>query len=88
VATLISATDLARKLGDYLARVRYRRESFIVERNGRPVARVVPVAEQETVTLSRALAIWRGAAPRDPTFADDLEAVGAADTPPENPWDS
>jgi prevent-host-death family protein len=40
----ISATELARKLGDVLGRVRYRGESFIVERNGTPVARLEPVA--------------------------------------------
>lgn len=40
----ISATDLARRLGDILGRIRYRGESFIVERNGKPVARIGPVA--------------------------------------------
>ena len=86
--TLVSATELARKLGDYLARVRYRRESFLVERNGRPVARVVPVTEAEPVTLARALAAWCAAGPVDRQFADDLEKVCAADVPPANPWDS
>jgi hypothetical protein len=37
VTRRISATELARKLGDVLGRVRYRGESFIVERNGAPV---------------------------------------------------
>jgi prevent-host-death family protein len=86
--TLVSATELARKLGDYLARVRYRRETLLVERNGTPVARVVPVESAEPVTLARALAAWCGAGPADPQFADDLEKVGAADVPPGNPWDS
>jgi prevent-host-death family protein len=86
--TLVSATELARKLGDYLARVRYRRESLLVERNGKPVARIVPVEDHEPVTLAQALAAWCGAGPVDPTFADDLEKVNAADLPPENPWDS
>lgn len=86
--TLVSATELARKLGDYLARVRYRRESFLVEKNGKAIARVVPAEPAQAVTVSQALAIWCGAGPRDPGFADDLEAVGAADTPATNPWDS
>ena len=38
----ISSTQLARKLGDILGRVRYRGESFVVERNGDPFARLVP----------------------------------------------
>jgi prevent-host-death family protein len=86
--TFVSATELARRLGDYLARVRYRRESFVVEKNGKAVARVVPAQAQPPVTLSQALALWCAAAPRDPGFADDLEKVGNADTPPENPWAS
>ncbi len=86
--TLVSATELARRLGDYLARVRYRRESFLVERNGKAVARVVPADDPPPVTLGRALAIWCGAAPRDPSFADDLDRVSAADAPAENPWAS
>jgi prevent-host-death family protein len=36
----ISATELARRLGDILGRVRYRGDSFLVERNGEPVARL------------------------------------------------
>lgn len=86
--TFVSATELARKLGDYLSRVRYRRESFVVEKNGKAVARVIPAEDPPPVSLSRALAIWCAAAPRDPDFADDLEKVGNADMPPENPWAS
>jgi prevent-host-death family protein len=88
VETLVSATELARKLGDYLARVRYRGESFLVEKNGKPVARVIPAEPHRVVTLSRALAVWCGAGQPDPGFADDLERVGAADKPAENPWGS
>jgi len=84
----VSATELARKLGDYLARVRYRGESFLVEKNGKPVARVIPARDREVVTLGHALAAWSAAGAADPGFADDLERVGAADRLPENPWDS
>jgi prevent-host-death family protein len=84
----ISATKLARRLGDVLARVRYRQEVFVVERNGRAVAHVVPVRTEATdATLAEALAAWSGAAPRDAALADDLERVSAADRPPVNPWD-
>ena len=82
----ISATELARTLGDVLGRVRYRHESFIVERNGAPVARVVPVLSDGAVTLAEALAAWSDASPADRSFADDLERVGAADRVPANPW--
>jgi prevent-host-death family protein len=84
----ISATDLTRKLGDVLARVRYRRDSFLVERNGAAVARVVPVPGDSATSLREAVALWRSAGAPDAAFADDLERVGAADRPPTNPWAS
>jgi len=86
--TSVTSTDLARKLGDYLARVRYRHESFVVERNGVAIARVTPAGEATPATLAEALAAWTGASPADPGFAADLERVGAADTLPKDPWAS
>jgi len=38
----ISATEVARRLGDVLERVRYRGGSFVIERNGSAMARLVP----------------------------------------------
>ena len=84
----ISATELARRLGDVLARVRYRQEAFVVERNGRAVAHIVPVRTAATdTTLAEALTAWSRAAPRDGALADDLDRVSAADRLPVNPWD-
>lgn len=82
----ISATELARTLGDVLARVRYRGDSFLVERNGDPVARVSPVPEGSPTTLREAFAAWRAAGPPDPDFADALEEVNRLDRPPDDPW--
>ncbi len=82
----ISATELARKLGDVLGRIRYRGDSFIVERNGEPVARVVPLVERPTASLGEVVRGWATEGPPDPAFARDLEEVGAADQPPEDPW--
>jgi prevent-host-death family protein len=84
----ISATELARSLGDVLARVRYRGDSFLVERNGDPVARVSPVPEGSPTTLREAFAAWRAAGPPDPDFADALEEVNRLDRPPDDPWAS
>ena len=83
----ISATELARRLGDVLGRIRYRGERFVVERNGTPVARLEPVAGGPAVMLREALTAWRAGGP-DPEFVAALERVGAADRPAENPWDS
>ena len=38
----VSATELARNLGDILGRVRFRNDEFVIERNGEAVARIVP----------------------------------------------
>ncbi len=85
----IRATDLARRLGDVLSRVRYRRDSFVIERNGKPVARVVPIHRAASdATLGEALTAWCEGAADDHAFADDLDAVSASDTPPMNPWES
>jgi prevent-host-death family protein len=84
----ISATELARSLGDVLARVRYRGDSFVVERNGDPVARLTPVPQGSPTTLREAFAAWRAAGPPDPEFAAALELVNRLDTPPDDPWAS
>ena len=57
----ISATELARKLGDVLGRIRYRGDSFVVERNGEPVARITPLPSRSASTLRDALKALRPA---------------------------
>jgi prevent-host-death family protein len=84
----ISATELARRLGDVLGRVRYRGDSFLVERNGDEVARVVPVPAASVTSVREALEAWRSAGEAEPEFADVLEGVASADRPPEDPWAS
>jgi antitoxin (DNA-binding transcriptional repressor) of toxin-antitoxin stability system len=84
----LSATELARRLGDILGRIRYRGESFLIERNGTPVARLIPTGTGVPGTLEDALAAWRGAAEADPSFGDDLAGVRASDQPPSAAWDS
>ena len=39
----ISATETARRFSELMNRVRYRGESFIVERGGKPVCEILPV---------------------------------------------
>lgn len=83
----ISATELVRHLGDVLARIRYRRESFVIERNGRAVARMEPI-EGRAGTIREALDAWLAGAGADPSFGADLARVNAADRPAANPWAS
>ena len=85
---VISATELARQLGDILGRIRYRRESFVIERNGTPVARLIPVGPKRAAKAIEGLRRWREAGAVDREFASDLERIGAADREPANPWAS
>ena len=86
--TRITATELARKLGDVLGRVRYRHDVFVVERNGEAIARLAPLSSRVAAPLGEALRAWRQTGAADARFADDLERVNAADRPARNPWDS
>ena len=79
---------MARQLGDVLGRIRYRRESFVVERNGVIVARLEPVDPESGRSVRAALQAWQDAGEPDAAFADALERVGKADMTPGNPWDS
>jgi antitoxin (DNA-binding transcriptional repressor) of toxin-antitoxin stability system len=84
----VSSTELARNLGDVLARVRYRGQTFLVRKNGKVIARLEPAGPSGRATLQEAFAAWVSAAAPDPGFADDLERVNLADTPGANPWAS
>ena len=39
----ISATETARRFSELMNRVRYRGESFVVERGGKPICEILPV---------------------------------------------
>ncbi|MBI4503265.1 MAG: hypothetical protein HY700_19175 [Gemmatimonadetes bacterium] len=84
----ITATELVRRLGDVLGRIRYRGDRFTVERNGVPVAQLIPVPSAHPGTLREALSAWCEAGEPEPDFADALERIGKADRVPKNPWES
>ena len=85
---VISATVLARRLGDVLGRIRYRGESFVIERNGVVVARLVPAGTAQHASVVDVLRRWRDAAEPEPEFAAALERIGASDREPGDPWGS
>ena len=84
----ISSTELARRLGDVLGRVRYLGDTFVIERNGDPVARLEPMPGASAATVREALRAWAEAGGPDPELADALERIGTADRAPEDPWAS
>jgi antitoxin (DNA-binding transcriptional repressor) of toxin-antitoxin stability system len=82
----ITATELARHLGDVLGKIRFRGDEFVVERNGEPIARIGPIRARTAASLSEGWRAWVEAGPGDSSFADDLDRVRRADRPPTNPW--
>jgi len=82
----VSATEIARNLGDILNRVRCKGDAFVVERNGKPIARIIPLPAAPHTSVRDALTAWRAAGAPDPAFAGDLERIGEADRIPEDAW--
>lgn len=84
----ISSTKFTRSVGEVLGRIRYRGETFVIEKNGKPVAILSPYSTPDTHTVRNALKAWVEAAKPDRDFADTLERVGQEDSFPGNPWES
>lgn len=85
-AILISTTEAARHLGDYLARVKHKGEHFILTKNDQPIAELSPARGSGRGTWGELKASMKKF-PVDDTFADDLEKVNEADQLATNPWD-
>ena len=92
----ISVTDAARNFSDCINRVRYQGMTFILEKNGVPVARIVPA--ERKVTKGSELAVRLRDALKDvhlgteeaATWANELEAARSRLNlvPPEDRWQS
>lgn len=85
MATIISTTEAARHLGDYLARVKHKGEHFILTKNDEAIADLTPARGSRKATWGELNDALSGL-PFDSAFADDLEKVNASDRIPENPW--
>ena len=90
----LSVTEAARNFSDVIARAHYRGESVRLTKNGRTMARIVPVEEESRPKTGAELAkLW--AAPEQPRltpaeargFEADLKAA-RTELPPveEKPW--
>ena len=86
--TTITATELSRSLSDILSRVRYQGETFIVERNGVPVATLAPPAPGKRMTWGEFKEFLEQHPPPDEDFARDIEEARSHLTPARIPkWD-
>jgi antitoxin (DNA-binding transcriptional repressor) of toxin-antitoxin stability system len=84
----LSATEAARTFSDILNRVRYRGETFVIERGGEPVCRMTPVAAPGRFT-AKDLARLLETHPRpDALYLDAVEeAVASQSTLPGSAWE-
>ncbi|MGB2875437.1 MAG: type II toxin-antitoxin system prevent-host-death family antitoxin [Gaiellaceae bacterium] len=78
----LTATDAARRFSEMLDAVEGRGETFLVVRNGRPVARVGPAPAADGASVKKALRTR----PRDPNWADELRTLRAALRIEDRPW--
>lgn len=87
--TRITATELAKGLSDILNRVRYRGDSFVVERNGEDVAVLRPSGPSLGITMREAARRLDSLPSAGADFADDLEVMQAAQPPVgASAWDT
>jgi len=82
--TRITATELARNLSDILNRVRYKGESFVIERNGEDIASIRPQS-QLGITMKQLAKAMANIPLLDEDFEKDLEAARSILREPELP---
>lgn len=92
MAERITATRVVREFSELLNEVRYKSQSYIVERNGKPIARLVPMSEQkEGKKLKELKTLLKSLPPCGDdleAFAEDLEKIARhqPSLPAEDPW--
>lgn len=83
----ISATEAARSLSELLNRVRYRGESFVVERGGVAVCRIVP-AGPARCTVADLVRVLKAAPTPDPEYLDAVDRLTRNQPKlPKGPWE-
>lgn len=92
MAQTLSVTEIARNFAEYISRVAYRGESFVLVRGNKPMAELRPLpAGKRLAELPGFLASLPRLSPTEATqFADDLSAAREALARAEihDPWPS
>lgn len=87
VTRRISATEAARSFSDLLNRVRYRGDTFLIERSGIPIGELRP-ASAGGFTGADLEALLEALPPIDPEYLDAVEnAARRQPQLPESPWE-
>ena len=86
--TTITVTEAARNFADCVNRVHYQNQSFILLKNGKPVARLVPEAEKicTGADLAKALEKFNLAPEEARAWHKDLVAARKALKPQGDKW--
>jgi prevent-host-death family protein len=86
----ITVTEAARNFADCVNRVRYQGTTFVLQKNGVPVARIVPEEQKSCTALDLATALAKVRL-TDEEFASwrrDLKAARKILLPPVDKWQS
>ncbi len=75
--TAVNVADAKRRFSDLLGRVAYGRETIVITRRGRPMAKLVPV---EAESENKGLAALRGWLADDDPFFEIMSDIEAART--------
>jgi prevent-host-death family protein len=78
----LTATEAARRFSEMLDAVESRGETYVVVRNGHPVARVGPVPGAHGAAVKEALRAY----PRDANWAEELRTLRSALRIEERRW--
>jgi prevent-host-death family protein len=91
--TVISVTEAARNFADCINRARYQGTTFVLQKNGSPVARIVPIAADAPERKSgngrailAALAKVRLTDEESAAWRKDLKKARKMLLPPEDKW--
>ena len=86
--TPISVTEAARNFADCVNRVRYQNMTFVLLKNGAPVARLVPDGEKVCLAHDLAKILRKADLPVEEAKAwnRDLRAARKILKPPKNRW--
>ena len=86
---VISVTQAARKFADCINRVRYQGVTFVLNKNGIPVARIVPVDSSSGADLERLAVALREAREEAVLVQEDAEKlIGPREGTARNPQPS
>ena len=87
---VLTVEDAAAHLGELVERVHARRETAVIVKGGRPLARIVPmpVPGEGADDLIDFLRRWRTEHPEpDEELSESIEASRQAVRPPRDPWE-